>query len=397
MENLTKQKSIKDLAGELKNHTIELRRHFHMHPEPAMEEFQTSERVKAELDEIGIPYEVVAGTGVVAVINCKNQGRTVALRADMDALELTDEKEVPYKSQKDGLCHACGHDAHTAMLLTAARILNEKKDELDGTIKLIFQPGEESIIGAKTMMAESDFLDGVDGIFGMHMMISEPVGTIAYSEGASAASADGFKVRIKGKGGHGASPQLAVDAGLAASAIVLNTQSVVSRDIPPDAMGVITFGVISSGSRYNIIADEAFLEGTIRSYDNEVRSVLCKGVERVATEVAKGYKAEAEVSFFSSVNPLINDAVHTRLCVESAKKVVGEDRVVKVPPMTGSEDFSEFLTKVSGVYVSVGCRNEEKGIVNFHHHPKFDIDEDALVIGTEMYAQYACDFLAKEV
>lgn len=382
------------MAEELKKHTIGLRRHFHMYPEPAMEEYETSRRVKEELDALGIPYETVAGTGVVAVIHGKNPGKTVALRADMDALELTDEKEVSYKSKKAGLCHACGHDAHTAMLLSAARILNEKRDEICGSVKLVFQPGEESIIGARTMMEESDFLNGVDGIFGLHVMISQPVGTIAYSEGASAASADGFKIHIQGKGGHGASPQLAVDAGLAASAIVVNTQSVVSRDIPPDAMGVITFGVISSGSRYNIIADEALLEGTIRSYDNEVRAALCKGVERFAKEIAKGYKAEAAVSFFSSVNPLINDAVHTGICIEAAKKVVGEDHVVKAPPMTGSEDFSEFLTKVPGVYVSIGCRNDEKGIVDFHHHPKFDIDEDALVIGTAMYVQYAFEFLS---
>lgn len=388
-------KSIRDMAWELKDYTVNLRRHFHMFPEPAMEEFQTAERVKKELDGMGISYETVAGTGIVAVIEGKNKGRVVALRGDMDALELTDDKDVPYKSRKEGLCHACGHDAHTAMLLAAAKILSEKKGELAGTIKLIFQPGEESIIGARTMMENSNFMDDVEGIFGMHMMITLPVGKIAYSEGASAASADGFRIHVQGKGGHGASPQFTVDAGLAASAIAVNAQSIVARDIPPDAMGVISFGVINAGSRYNIIADEALLEGTIRSYDNNVRATLCAGVERVAKEIAKGYKAEARVTFFSSVNPLINDAEHTRLGIEAAKKVVGEANVEKVPPMTGSEDFAEFLTKARGVYVSLGCRNEEKGIVNFHHHPKFDIDEDALPIGVEMYVQYACEFLSQ--
>lgn len=386
--------SIKEMARELKEYTIGLRRHFHMYPEPAMEEFQTAKRVKEELQSMGISYETVAGTGVVAVIEGKAKGLVVALRGDMDALELTDEKDVPYKSRKEGLCHACGHDAHTAMLLTAAKILNEKKSEFSGIVKLVFQPGEESIIGAKAMMESSNFMDDVDGIFGMHMMITLPVGKIAYSEGASAASADGFRIHVQGRGGHGASPQFTVDAGLAAGAIAVNAQSVVSRDIPPDAMGVISFGVINAGSRYNIIADEALLEGTIRSYDNKVRKALCEGVERVAVEIAKGYKAEAKVTFFSSVNPLINDAGHTRISVESAAKVVGEDNVEKVPPMTGSEDFAEFLTKARGVYVSLGCRNEEKGIVNFHHHPKFDIDEDALPIGVAMYVQYACDFLS---
>lgn len=385
---------IKEMAEELKNYTIGLRRYFHMYPEPAMEEYETSKRVRKELDEIGIPYEVVAGTGIVAVIECKNKGKTVALRADMDALELTDEKEVIYKSRNDGVCHACGHDAHTAMLLTAARILNKKKEELSGTIKLIFQPGEESIIGAKMMMADSDFLDGVDGILGIHMMIAQPVGTVAYSEGASAASADGFRIHVKGLGGHGATPQLAIDAGLAASAIAVNAQAIVARDIAPDAVGVVTFGVIKAGSRYNIIADEALLEGTIRSYDNAVRTVLCEGVKRVAVEIARGYKADAEVDFFSSVNPLINDAKQTELCIASAEKIVGKDHVVKVPPTAGSEDFSEFLTQVPGVYVSIGCRNEEKGLIYSHHHPRFDLDERAMVIGTELYAQYACDFLA---
>lgn len=386
-------KEIKAAAQALRTYTVDLRRRFHMHPEPAMCEFQTAAAIREELDAIGIPYEIVAQTGVVATIQGAFPGSVVALRGDIDGLELEDQKDVPYRSQAPGLAHACGHDGHTAMLLTAARILNAIKQELHGTVKLIFQPGEESIIGARTMMEESAFMDDVDGIFGIHLMVTAPTGTLLYREGPFASSADGFRIEIKGLGGHGSTPHLAVDAGLVAGAILVNAQSLVSREISPMEPGVISFGVVKAGSRYNIIPDDALLEGTIRSYDPAVRETLCSGLIRMAEGIAASYNASAKLVFISSVAPLINDPAHTQLYRQAAEKVVGKDHVIQTDPMTGSDDFAEFLAKTPGVYANVGCRNEAKGIVHFHHHPQFDIDEDALPIGSALYAQYAVDFL----
>ncbi len=387
------EKSIKEAALELREYAVGLRRHFHMHPEPAMQEFNTAQRIKEELEEIGIPYETVAGTGILATIQCGEPGRVIALRADTDALELDDAKDVSYKSKIPGMCHACGHDGHTSMLLTAAKILNARKKDMKGTIKLIFQPAEESVIGARLMIEENNFMDDVDGVFGIHLIITESVGKLLYCEGPFAASGDGFKIKVKGLGGHGAMPHTAIDPVLVASAIVVNAQSIVSREIPPLEPGVITFGVIKGGSRYNIIADEVFLEGTIRSYNTEVRETLCASLERMTKEVANSYRAKAEVTFISSVPPLINDAEHTRFYVKTAEKLVGKENIIKMAPITGSDDFAVFLSKAPGVFACVGCRNEEKGIVNFHHHPAFDIDEDSLPIGSALYAQYAYDFL----
>ncbi len=389
------ENKIKELLQSYKDDTISMRREFHMYPEIGFNEYETSKKIKAELDEIGIPYETVAKTGVVGIINCGNKGKTIALRADIDALELTDEKDVSYKSKIDGLCHACGHDGHTAMLLTAAKVLHECRDELSGTIKLIFQPAEESIIGAKKMMEDNDFIQDVDGIFGMHLMTTLETGKIGYSRGAAMASADGFRVIVKGFGGHGSTPHMTIDSSVVASAIVLNMQSIISREIPPYETGVVTFGVVNAGSRYNIIADTALLEGTIRSYNNDVRHTMCEAVKRIASETAKAYRASAEVEFFSAVNPLINDNTHVDRLIETAKKIVSTENVEQLQPMSGSDDFAEFAAVVPGVYAIVGAKSEEKGITTFHHHPKFDIDEDSLAIGSELYVRYVIDFLSE--
>jgi len=383
----------RNLAENLKDYTIKIRREIHMNPEPALFEFNTSNIVKRELDAIRVPYETVSETGVLATIEGKYGGKTVALRADMDALELEELNDVPYKSQRKGLCHGCGHDAHTAMLLTAAKILNEHKDKLHGEVKLIFQPAEELGKGAALMIKEGNFIHKVDSIMGIHMAADLPTGIIATKKGPMLSSSDMFRIHVLGKGGHSSSPHNTIDALLASCAIVTNAQSVVSREIDPFEFGVITFGVINSGSRFNIIAESGTIEGTVRSYNKETRNILCDGLKRFIEGIAASYKAKAELDIFLSLPATVNTDKDVEYALESAKKVVPEKDVLIAKTGTGSEDFSYYLEKVPGVFVNIGSRNEEKGIVYPHHSPHFDIDEDALPIGSAMYVQYAVDFL----
>lgn len=380
-------------ARALSSYTTELRRHFHMHPEPAMQEFETCAYICKELERMGISYEIIASTGVVATIQGDVDGKTVALRGDIDALEMDDKKDVAYCSKTPGLCHACGHDGHTAMLLTAAKLLQDVKATLHGTVKLIFQPGEESVSGARAMMEANDFLNNVESILGLHLMVTEPVGTIGYRSGVFASSADRFRIHVQGKGGHGAAPQATIDSLLVASAIVINAQSIISREIAPGDPGVLTFGMLHAGSRNNIISDEAILEGTMRAYDPKVRQTLQDAIVRMAKGIAESYRATAEITFLDQVCPLINDPIQTQHLKEVGMKLVGEENTVETLPMSASDDFAEFLCKVPGTYGFIGCQNADKGFVHFHHHPLFDIDEDALCIGSAVYAQYAYDFL----
>lgn len=385
--------NILKIAESYKDYTIELRRDFHANPEPALGEFETVNRIERELNKIGIPYEIVGETGIVATIQGKKEGKKVALRGDIDALEMDDLKDVSYKSTKAGLCHACGHDGHTAMLITAGRILYENRESLKGTVLLVFQPAEESISGAKKMLAEKNFLEDVDSILGIHLISTIEAGKIGYSYGASLSSADSFIIKLQGKGGHGSSPHDAIDPLVAACALVTDAQHIISREIPPREFGVLTFGIVQSGTRHNIIPDSALIEGTIRTYNAEIRNTIKVGLERVAKSISDAYRTEMTISFPTQTNPVVNVADHVDLSRKTMEKLVGEENVIELPPSTGSEDFSYFLEKAPGLYLQVGAGNKKKGIIYPHHHPKFDIDEDVLPIGSALYAQYAVDFM----
>ncbi|HWR60815.1 MAG TPA: M20 family metallopeptidase [Clostridia bacterium] len=383
---------MKELSQKYKQYTIDMRREFHMYPEPSMHEERTAQRIKEELDKLGIPYVSMAGTGVAATIKGKHEGKTVALRADIDALEITEKNDVPYKSRNEGIMHACGHDSHAAMLLGAAGVLNDIKDELNGTVKLMFQPGEEVAQGAKGMIAEG-VLEGVDEVFGMHVMGNLPTGKIAIGAGPRMASCDMFRITVKGKGGHGSMPHLGVDAVVAASAIVMNLQSIASREVSPMDTVVVSIGKFISGSRWNVIADEAVLEGTTRSFSYEVRDKLAEMLERIAKSTAAGYRAEAELEYSYLTAPTINGEIATERARKSIEKIMSKDAIVEMPKQAGSEDFSEYLAKVPGTFVLVGIGNEEKDTCYSNHHPKFDIDEDMLEYGVALHAQYAVDYL----
>lgn len=385
--------NIKEIGKKYKDYVIQMRREFHMNPESSWEEFRTSQRVKEELDKMGIPYVSVAGTGVLATIKGKEEGKTVALRADMDALEVTETNDVPYKSQNPGKMHACGHDGHTAMLLGAAKIFSEIKDELKGTVKLIFQPAEEVAAGAKKMIAESDFMDTVDSVFGIHLWSGVPVGKVSVESGPRMASADLFKIKVTGKAGHGSMPHQTVDSVVVASAIVMNLQSMVSREFSPLESVVVSVGSLHSGTRFNVIAGEAVLDGTTRCFNPEIREELPGIIERIAKHTAAAYRAEANLEYTNGTPPTINDEECSKIATGSVEKILGKEGVQLMEKTTGGEDFSFFLEKAPGAIAFVGVRNEETGACYAHHHDKFNMDEDGLEIGTALYVQYAVDYL----
>lgn len=383
---------VKEITSKYKNYIVKMRREFHANPEASMQEVRTSQRIKEELDKMGVPYVSAANTGVIATIKGDNPGKSVALRADIDALTVCELNEVDYKSKVNGLMHACGHDGHAAMLLGAAKVLNESKDKINGTVKLLFQPGEEVGEGARAMIGDGA-MEGVDTAFGIHLWADLEVGKVAVEEGPRMASADILKINVKGKGGHGSMPQQCVDAVVVASAIVMNLQTIVSREISPLESVVVSIGSINAGTRFNVIAENAILDGTVRCFNPEIREQIPEIIERIVKNTASAYRAEASVEYNTVIPITINDKECTDIAKGSVVKLLGEDKLASVPKVTGSEDMSEYLNIAPGAIVFVGAGNADKGIIYPHHHGRFNIDEDALEIGTNLYVQYALDFL----
>jgi amidohydrolase len=386
--------TVTSLVEEYKGYAKDMRREFHMNPEPSMKEFNTQKRVMEELQSMGIECEKIAGTGVVGLINGKSTGKTVALRADMDALELTEENDVEYKSKNEGLMHGCGHDGHTAGLLTAAKILNEMKSEFDGTVKLLFQPGEEVAKGALAMIDEGA-MNGVDGIFGLHLWNDCEVGKISVEAGPRMASAGIFKVYITGKGGHGSMPHQGVDAAVVGASTLINLQSIVSRETNPLDPAVVSIGIFNSGSRFNVMAGEAYLEGTTRCFSLEVNDSFEEKIQRVVESTAKAYRAEARLDYKQLVLPTINDAQMSSIAEKAVAMINGPEALVTYEKTTGGEDFSFFTQHAKGAFAFVGCQNKAKIDYFPHHHPKFDMDEDALGVAAGLYAQFALNFLSE--
>ena len=385
--------NVRDITKKYKDYIIEKRRYFHMNPEPSFNEYDTSKVVQEELTKIGIPFEIFAKTGIIATIKGQNPGKTVLLRADMDALEVCEKNNVSYRSQKEGLMHACGHDGHIAMLLGAAHVLNEIKNDISGEIKLLFQPAEEIAKGAKAMIEESKIIDSIDAAFAIHLWQGVPVGKISLESGARMAAADLFSIKVKGKSGHGSMPHETIDAVVVASAIVMNLQHLVSRNTNPLDTLVFTVGKLTAGTRHNIIAGEALLEGTIRSFSDEVWKKVPEQIERVVKNTAAAYNAEAEIDLVRATPPLVNNQDISDILKASAEKLYGEEVVTKYEKTPGGEDFAYFTQAVPGALAFVGIRNDEKGINSPHHNETFDMDEEALEMGANLYAQFAIDFL----
>ena len=372
---------------------ISLRRKLHSEPELSWEEYKTTAFICSYLEELGISFRKTEPTGVIAEIEGGLPGRTVALRADMDALpveELTED--IPYASKEAGKMHACGHDAHTAMLLIAAKVLNERKAEIPGKVRLIYQPAEEAAAGAREMVRQGA-MDGADQVFGIHIWSQLPTGKVSCPPGPSFASADIFKVSFTGKGGHGAMPQDCIDTAVVASSFVMNVQSVVSRTIDPQQPAVVTVGKMTAGTRFNVIAEHAEIEGTVRCFDERVQEHIIRQLEQYAQQTAAVYGAKAEVEYIKGTRVVSNDAQSAALVRKVAAAAFGEECVYDEKPTMGAEDFGFYQEHAPGSFALVGSGNPDKDTEWQHHHGRFNIDEDALAAGAELYAQFAWSYL----
>ncbi|TFJ47042.1 peptidase M20 [Carnobacterium divergens] len=372
---------------------IAFRRDLHQHPELQWEEFRTTQKVADEMDKLGIPYRKTVPTGLIAELVGGKPGKTVALRADMDALPVQELNEgLAYQSLEDGKMHACGHDAHTAMLVTAAKALKAIQSEIKGTVRFIFQPSEENAKGAKAMV-EQGAVEGVDNVFGIHIWSQMPSGKVSCVVGSSFASADIFTIDFTGRGGHGAMPDACIDATMVASAFVMNVQAIVSRETHPLDPVVVTIGRMDVGTRFNVIAENARLEGTVRCFSIETRERVKKAIQRYAEHTALTYGATAAVDYQYGTLPVVNDEEDAFFAQKIIQDSFGEDALLQEPPTTGGEDFSYFTEHTPGCFALVGCGNPDKDTEWAHHHGKFNVDEDAMKMGAEMYAQYAYNYL----
>ncbi len=379
---------IQKSAEQVFDYVVDFRRDIHEHPEPSFEEFRTTDKIAQALDEIGIPYRRLNPTGLIGTITGEQFGKTVALRADIDALSVTEKSGVLFASQNEGFMHACGHDTHTAMLLGAAKILYENRNELCGTIKLIFQPAEEVAKGAKAVIDQGG-LDGVDMILGLHITAQHPVGMLALGEGASMSAADEFTITIKGKSCHGAMPETGVDATVTAAAIIMNLQTIVSREIAPIDTVVVTVGELKSGTRFNVISGEAIMKGTVRSFNRDTHTNLPPIVERIAKQTAETFRCKAEMEYNMMTEVLINDSEASKIALSAAKKVAASSElVVTMPKMMGAEDFAEYTARVPAAFIFLGGGGEHP-----QHSDYFQIDEEAFKTGVAWYVQAAYDFL----
>ena len=388
--------NIKETAQKYSDYVVDIRRKIHRNPELSTQEFETSKLVQEELDKIGVPYEICGelGTGVLATVKGALPGKTILIRGDMDALPVVEEADVPFKSEHEGKMHACGHDCHTASLLTAAHILNDIKDELHGTVKLAFQPAEETAQGAKDMIA-GGALEGVDGVYGMHVWSGVPVGTACAAAGGRMASAGMFEIWVQGKGGHGAEPANCIDAITCTTAIVNSLQTIVSREFRPIDAAVLTVGKIDAGFRWNVIADKAYIAGTTRCFSNEINKAFPEKIERIAKGVAEAYRCTVECKFTDLVPPTVNHPFMASICEGAIKTILGEDANYDFEPTTGGEDFAFFIDAAPeqmGAICLLGVRNEAEGCCFEHHSPKFKVDEAALVNAAALYCQVADDF-----
>ncbi len=380
--------AIKDKAHGVAPYIIAIREDLHKHPEASLHEVRTTGVIAQELEKDGISFRRLDPTGIIAEIKGKKPGKMIALRADIDALSITEKTDVPFKSENPGFMHACGHDTHTSMLLGAAKILSGMKDELNGTVRFIFQPAEEIAEGAKLVVKQGG-LEGVNMIFGMHIFSTLTPGCILTKPGAMAACADIFKIKVTGKASHGSMPEKGIDATVAAAAIVMNLQSIVSRELTPMQPCVVTVGKLVSGTRFNIVSGEAEMEGTCRCFDVEIHHSLPGIIERIAKKTAEAYRCTAEVEYTMMTEVLVNDPEATKLISSSAKKVVKSPELAgEAQMMMGAEDFAEYTTHCQAAFASLGGGGEAP-----QHSDYFWIDENALETGAAMYAQVAIDYL----
>jgi carboxypeptidase Ss1 len=386
---------------EIQNDIIETRRNLHSNPELSYKEFQTAKLVEDKLRDLGIEVKTkVGGTGVVGLLKGTKpgKGRVVALRADMDALPVKEEVEVPFKSKNDGVMHACGHDTHVAMLLGAAQVLSNHKNDFAGTIKFLFQPAEENggRGGAKPMIEDGAMSNPkVDFVFGLHISTPYPSGTFALRPGPLMAAPDGFKITIKGKGGHGSEPHNTVDPIFISSEVIGAIQGLSSRMVNQVEPFVVSVCSIHSGTKNNIIPDDAVLEGTIRTVNEKTRLRAKKLLKNVTSSICKTFGASCQVEFVEDAYPVtVNDPKVTREVIETLKKLKGT-KTIETEVILGAEDFSRFLQICPGTYYFLGTVNKSKGCTYPNHSSRFKVDEDVLKYGAASLALLALHFANK--
>lgn len=372
---------------------VKMRRELHQIPELGGDLPETKAYVTAKLNELGIPFvENKTDSGLIATIKGGKEGKTIVLRADMDALPIKEANDVDYISKHEGCMHACGHDTHMTMLLGAAKILNENKDQIPGTVRLFFQTDEEGSNGAQRICAEGG-MEGVDAVFGTHIgtIISKdiPAGTVICVPGCCMASFDKFIIKVKGIGCHGSTPEKGVDPVNIAAHIIINLQEIIAREIPAVKPSVLTIGRVEAGFAYNVIPSEVLIEGTIRALEPEVRQELAKRIGEIAENTAKTFRGEAECEMVWGAPPVINDARMAELAADCARDVVGADMVIDHvdAPNMGGEDFAYYLEKAPGAFMFLSSSNPEKHTDIPHHNPRFNVDEDVFWIGSAVFVR----------
>jgi amidohydrolase len=386
-------------AGAAAEELVAVRRDLHQHPEVGFEEVRTSGVVAARLRALGLePRTGVGRTGVTAVIRGGRPGKTVLLRADMDALPIEEENDTPYRSQAPGRMHACGHDCHVSILLAVAKALVAGARDMQGQALLVFQPAEE--LGGPKGGAEAMIHDGVlddpkpDAAFGLHVWQDLPVGTVGVTAGPWMAAVDEFTVTVKGKGAHGAMPHAGVDPIVCLAHVVTALQTIASRSVDPFQQVVVSVTQLRAGTAFNIIPETAWMNGTIRVFDPALWARIPGLFERIVHGVAQAHGCQASVLYERGNQPTVNDPALCRFARAAAAGVVGEARLRDDVRTMGGEDFSAFLARVPGVFIAIGSRNESRGLTFDHHHPRFDVDEDSLRIGAEVLLRTALGFLA---
>jgi amidohydrolase len=394
----SKTQNLKSEASLLKDQLIVWRRDFHRHPELGFQEFRTSGIVAKYLSSLGMEVQTGVGqTGVVGLLEGAQPGPVVMLRFDMDALPIQEAHQTDYVSQTPGVMHACGHDAHTAMGMGIAQLMAQHRDELKGTLKFVFQPGEEGCGGALAMIADQVLENPKpDVVLGLHVWNDQPLGLLAAGNGGVMAAADIFTIKVQGKGGHGAQPHLCVDAVLIASQIVVALQSIVARNVNPRQTTVVTVGAIHAGTAFNIIADMAELTGTIRTFDTFVRDDIVRRMTEVVESTARALGGSATIEVKAISPATINDERVAQVVRETAVEVLGAEHVTADQFTMTAEDMSEFLKRVPGCFFFIGSANAAKGLNAAHHNPRFDIDEDVLPLGVAVLTEAALRYLNGE-
>ncbi|EOL46342.1 amidohydrolase [Enterococcus caccae] len=375
---------------------VKWRRHLHRHPELSFHEVETAKYIQKVLADFpNLEVSSLTENSVIATLKGNKPGKTIALRADIDALPIMEEADVDFPSENPGVMHACGHDTHTAMLLGAIKVLSEMQDKIVGTVKFIFQPAEEEPPGGAKLLVEAGVMDDVDMVFGLHIAPNIPVGMVGTRKGPASAASDVFTLKIQGKGSHGSTPDLSIDPIMIGVEIINNLNNIVSRNISPFDNAVISIGEFNAGKTANVIPDTAQIQGTVRTNNKEVRLFIKKRIEGIIEGICKMYDATYDLDYLLGYSEVNNDSDATDLVIAAAEKVVGKERMFEAPKMMGGEDFSAYTDVKPGSFFILGGGTAAQGCGYMNHHPKFKIMEECFPIGSGMHAQIILDILGQ--